>query len=134
MKKKYLVAVLLSFAFNSSFANDGSPKNFKPLGAGLIHIKSETTVDGGTSKLEFTECITEKMLKEFLAVKTDCKVVYFKDTAMESDAEVTCPEYEKTRIKQKYLDKSVVEVLTESKLSTSRVIAKNLGKCSQARK
>ncbi|MFV8250488.1 hypothetical protein [Bdellovibrio bacteriovorus] len=123
------------FVFNvGSYAVAGAPKNFKPFGAGLVHIKSETTVDGEASKLEFTECITEKMLKEFLAVKTDCKVVYFKDTAMESDGEVTCPEFGKTRIKQRYLDSITIEVVTESKLSKSILTAKYLGKCSASKK
>ncbi|WP_374032877.1 hypothetical protein [Bdellovibrio bacteriovorus] len=134
MKKKYLLAVLLSFAVCTvSFANDGSPKNFKKFPLGLTYTKLDMTLNGIKSIDESSMCITELMIKE-LETPSGCKVVFYKDTADEVDSEVTCPGIEKTRITQRHIDKVTMETVTKSKVGTIKAISKYLGKCSSSKK
>ncbi|MFV3409692.1 hypothetical protein ACNH6C_13855 [Bdellovibrio bacteriovorus] len=129
MKNKYLLAVLLSLAVCTvSFANDGSPKNFKKFPVGLTYTKLDMTLNGIKSIDESSMCITDLMIKE-LETPSGCKVVFYKDTADEVDSEVTCPGIEKTRITQRLIDKSTMETVSKSKDFSMKTISKFLGKC-----
>lgn len=133
MKKKYFAVVLISFAFNSSLAKEGSPKNFKKFPLGLTYTKLDMTLNGIKSIDESSMCITDLMIKE-LETPSGCKVVFYKDTADEVDSEVTCPGIEKTRITQRHIDKVTMETVTKSKAGTIKAISKYLGKCSANKK